>query len=81
LGFVEKGVTGPGLINAGCYVLPVGILDDFILGQPFSLEADFLFKRLGKQQFDLFVTNGHFIDIGIPEDYARAQIELGGVYH
>lgn len=81
LGFVEKGVTGPGLINAGCYVLPVGILDDFILGQPFSLEADFLVKRLGKQQFDLFVTNGHFIDIGVPEDYARAQIELAGVRH
>lgn len=81
LGFVEKGVTGPGLINAGCYVLPVGILDDFVLGQPFSLEADYLAKAVGKRRFDLFVTNGYFIDIGVPADYVRAQTELAGVCH
>lgn len=81
LGFSEKGVAGPGLINAGCYVLPAGILDDFPPGQPFSLEADFLAKAAGTQQFDLFVTNGYFIDIGVPEDYARAQTELAGVCH
>jgi D-glycero-alpha-D-manno-heptose 1-phosphate guanylyltransferase len=76
MGFVEKGVTGPGLINAGCYVLPTDILNSFAPGHPFSLEADFLAKAVGMQRFDLFVTNGQFIDIGIPEDYARAQSEL-----
>lgn len=81
LGFSEKGVAGPGLINAGCYVLPACILDGFALGQPFSLEADFLAKAVGTQRFDLFVTNAHFIDIGVPEDYARAQTELAGVCH
>lgn len=81
LSIVEKGVTGPGLINAGCYVLPADILDGFPLGQPFSLEADFLAKAVGKLRFDLFVTNGQFIDIGVPEDYARAQIELARVCH
>ena len=81
LGFAEKGMSGPGLINAGCYVLPAGILDSFTRGQPFSLEADFLAKAAGKQRFDLFVTNGHFIDIGVPEDYERAQTELAGVCH
>ena len=79
LGFVEKGVVGAGLINAGSYVLPVTILDGFPLGQSFSLEADFLAKAVAEQRFDLFVTNGHFIDIGVPEDYARAQTELAGV--
>lgn len=79
LGFSEKGVAGPGLINAGCYVLPTSILDRFTLGQPFSLETDFLAKAVGTQRFDLFVTNGHFIDIGVPEDYVRAQTELAGV--
>ncbi|MCR4305429.1 MAG: nucleotidyltransferase family protein [Gallionella sp.] len=79
LGFVEKGASGAGLINAGCYVLPVDILDGFPLGQPFSLEADFLAKAVGEKRFDLFVTSGHFIDIGVPEDYARAQTELAGV--
>lgn len=80
-GFIEKGVAGPGLINAGCYVFPVNILNGFELGQPFSLEADFLAKVVEVQRFDLFLTNGHFIDIGVPEDYARAQTELPGVCH
>ncbi|MCL6478027.1 MAG: nucleotidyltransferase family protein [Peptococcaceae bacterium] len=79
-GFSEKGVGGPGLINAGCYVLPTGILEGFTLGQPFSLEADFLAKAVKSQRFDLFVTRGHFIDIGVPEDYARAQTELSGMF-
>jgi D-glycero-alpha-D-manno-heptose 1-phosphate guanylyltransferase len=60
-------------------VLPTDILNDFPLGEPFSLEADFLAKSVDKQRFDLFVTNGHFIDIGVPEDYVRAQTELAGV--
>jgi D-glycero-alpha-D-manno-heptose 1-phosphate guanylyltransferase len=81
IGFVEKGVAGPGLINAGCYVLPTDILNSFALGRPFSLEADFLAKATSKQRIDLFVTHGHFIDIGVPEDYARAQTELAGVCH
>jgi D-glycero-alpha-D-manno-heptose 1-phosphate guanylyltransferase len=81
LGFAEKGVTGPGLINAGCYVLPTDILDEFPSGEPFSLEADFLANAVGKQRFDLFVTNGRFIDIGVPEDYVRAQTELAGMCH
>jgi len=79
IGFLEKGVAGPGLINAGCYVLPVTILNSFALGQVFSLETDFLAKTVGVQCTDLFVSNGHFIDIGVPEDYARAQSELTGI--
>lgn len=80
VGFSEKGVAGPGLINAGCYVLPAEILDAFAPGRPFSLEADFLAKAVKFQRFDLFVSSGHFIDIGMPEDYARAQAELSGVF-
>ena len=79
LGFAEKGAGGPGLINAGCYVLPKSILADFKRGEAFSLEADFLAKAVSQQRFDLFVTSGHFIDIGVPEDFRRAQTELAGV--
>lgn len=74
--FLEKGMAGPGLINAGCYVLPRHCLDGFPIGQPFSLESDFLIHSLTTMQIDAFVTEGHFIDIGVPEDYARAQTEL-----
>jgi D-glycero-alpha-D-manno-heptose 1-phosphate guanylyltransferase len=81
LGLVEKGVTGPGFINAGCYVLPADVLDAFELGKPFSLEADFLAHSVSARRYDLFVTQGQFIDIGVPEDYLRAQVELAGVCH
>lgn len=80
IGFSEKGIVGPGFINAGCYVLPTDILDDFVLGKPFSLEEDFLAKTVETYRFDLFITKGHFIDIGVPEDYVRAQKELSGVF-
>jgi len=79
IGFLEKGMSGPGLINAGCYVLPVTILNEFTLGQSFSLENDYLANAVGGERIDLFVTSGHFIDIGVPEDYARAQVELAEI--
>jgi D-glycero-alpha-D-manno-heptose 1-phosphate guanylyltransferase len=75
-GFTEKGVSGSGLINAGCYVFNREQLDAFSLNQPFSLEADFLAHAVKKIPVDVFVTCGHFIDIGIPQDYQRAQTEL-----
>lgn len=78
-GFAEKGMNGPGLINAGCYVFDRRQLNDFALHQAFSLETDFLVKAVHQMPVDIFMTEGMFIDIGIPEDYARAQILLAGV--
>jgi len=77
-GFLEKGRAGAGLINAGCYVLPSDLLNGFALGMAFSLEADFLADAVTRQRIDVFITKGMFIDIGVPEDYARAQTELAG---
>jgi D-glycero-alpha-D-manno-heptose 1-phosphate guanylyltransferase len=77
--FLEKGESGPGLINAGCYVLPKHGLDDFPQGQAFSIEADFFIKNLLHIRFDGFITDGRFIDIGVPVDYSLAQIELAGL--
>lgn len=77
--FLEKGKSGSGLINAGCYVLPKQALDEFPLGQPFSLETEFFIKNLQRIRFDGFVTHGRFIDIGVPADYALAQTELAGL--
>lgn len=79
-GFLEKGASGPGLINAGCYVLPVSALDTFELGVPFSLELEYFNTAVRETHINLFVTNGHFIDIGIPEDFNRAQQELSGLF-
>lgn len=77
--FLEKGKSGSGLINAGCYVLPKHALDEFPLGQPFSIETEFFIKYLHLLRFNGFVTHGRFIDIGVPDDYALAQTELAGL--
>ena len=45
----------------------------------FSIEADYLARAVTEQNFDAFVTDGQFIDIGIPDDYRRAQRELLGL--
>jgi len=78
IGFAEKGVSGPGLINAGCYVLNHNQLDDFPLNEAFSFEIDYLTKAVNYQTIDIFITHGYFIDIGVPEDFHRAQIEFAG---
>lgn len=78
-GFTAKGVVGPGLINAGCYVLRRRQLDGFAVGTAFSLETDYLAHAVVAQEFDVFVTQRRFIDIGVPEDFLRAQTELAGL--
>jgi D-glycero-alpha-D-manno-heptose 1-phosphate guanylyltransferase len=79
IAFLEKGMGGSGLINAGCYVLPKEALDDIPLGQPFSIETGFFIESLQRIRFDGFITHGRFIDIGVPDDYALAQTELAGL--
>jgi D-glycero-alpha-D-manno-heptose 1-phosphate guanylyltransferase len=74
VGFLEKGVGGPGLINAGCYVVPSDALNSFPIQRPFSLETDFLVPLAARSGIDVFVSSGRFIDIGVPEDYARAHV-------
>jgi D-glycero-alpha-D-manno-heptose 1-phosphate guanylyltransferase len=76
ISFAEKGIAGPGLINAGCYVLATDALAQFPLNQTFSIETDYLVPEVARATVDVFVTEGVFIDIGIPEDYARAQTLL-----
>lgn len=74
--FSEKGVAGPGLINAGCYVLATDALARFPLNHPFSIENDYLVPEVARATVEVFVTKGMFIDIGIPEDYSLAQTLL-----
>lgn len=75
-GFTEKGFGGPGLINAGCYVFGAGQIDAWPLNMPFSLEEDYLARAVKAEPVHFFETQGLFIDIGVPEDYRRAQTLL-----
>lgn len=76
IGFAEKGASGSGIINTGHYILPTNIFDGYSSVPPFSFESDFLTQHIQKLEFQLFLTQGQFIDIGVPEDYQRAQTEL-----
>jgi D-glycero-alpha-D-manno-heptose 1-phosphate guanylyltransferase len=72
-GFAEKaGAHGPGLINGGVYVFHRDIFEHIPEG-PMSLEKD-VFPRVLDRGIYAFEQNGMFIDIGTPEDYARAQV-------
>lgn len=71
--FLEKGVAGPGWINAGHYLLPRDAVEPQPVGKPFSLERD-LFPELVARHRLLAVPSGKmFIDIGTPETYAVAE--------
>jgi len=72
IGFMEKaGSDRPGLINGGVYILNRAVLGHIPEG-PASLEKD-VFPRLLSQGVYALEQQGMFIDIGTPEDYARAQ--------
>ena len=74
LRFLEKEASGgPGLINAGCYVVPRDIAEDFPAAECFSFETDYLRAAVARRVFLMHRADAEFIDIGTPEDYARAQ--------
>jgi len=73
--FVEKGdAAGPGLINAGVYLLRKQIVRDLPAGTAISLERE-VFPQLDRGVYGL-ISTGLFIDIGIPDDLNRAQTLL-----
>lgn len=71
--FIEKGAqSGTGYINAGVYLLDKSVIADLEPNIPCSLEKDVLPKYCNNGMY-AFKAIGIFIDIGIPDDYARAQ--------
>lgn len=67
---------GEGLINGGIYRIGRHLLDGYSVGQPFSFERDLMQQRYATERFFAYAASGYFIDIGIPDDYHRAQTEL-----
>lgn len=73
--FAEKSREGAGLINGGVYLTPSDLLEKRGLPERFSLERDFLTPMCESLLFHAHICEGFFIDIGVPEDYLRAQSE------
>lgn len=77
LNFTEKNNTsGEGLINGGIYLINKELINKLTLPQKFSFEKDVMEKFVHEMPFHALTSDAYFIDIGIPEDYARAQKEL-----
>lgn len=74
LSFEEKKYCPSGVINGGVYVINREQLAPF--PDKFSLEKDFFEKEVRRGGLYGFVSDTYFIDIGIPEDYRKAQIEF-----
>jgi D-glycero-alpha-D-manno-heptose 1-phosphate guanylyltransferase len=85
--FREKQFYSSGLINGGVYVLDRERFMAELLPEKFatdeterfikfSFEKDYLEKFCALRNFNSIVDDSYFIDIGIPEDYRRAQREL-----
>jgi D-glycero-alpha-D-manno-heptose 1-phosphate guanylyltransferase len=72
--FSEKtNLAMPGTINGGVYILNTKtFMQHTPPGTAFSIETDFFEKQLGLPIYG-FEFDGYFIDIGVPQDYARAQ--------
>jgi D-glycero-alpha-D-manno-heptose 1-phosphate guanylyltransferase len=75
--FHEKKPMESGLINAGIYVIDRELWGKVDVPERFSFEKDILERYVRKLRFMGYIHDGYFIDIGIPEDYAKANAELG----
>jgi len=72
LAFREKGLAGPGLINAGVYLLRPEALSGIKPGANASIESA-VFPQLAQAgTLGGFQVRGRFLDIGTPESYIAA---------
>lgn len=78
-GFKEKGESGPGYINAGSYYLTPAAIQALPAEPTFSFETRVLAPLTVAGQVCGFDATDGFIDIGVPEDYERAQSLFGEV--
>jgi len=81
--FREKEPVGEGLINGGVYLLSRDCFGVAGLSGKFSLENDFFGAMVAELPLYGLADNGYFLDIGIPEDFTRAQedfpkLRIGG---
>jgi D-glycero-alpha-D-manno-heptose 1-phosphate guanylyltransferase len=71
--FEEKKFVETGFINGGVYFFDKKLFSKVDVSQKFSFEKEILEKYTGQLKFSGDVFDGYFIDIGIPEDYNKAQ--------
>jgi len=78
-GFIEKGCAGAGWINGGLYLIDKNFPWPSSLPERFSFETDVLVPLVSEIRPAAFLCDRYFLDIGVPEDFDRAQVELADV--
>jgi D-glycero-alpha-D-manno-heptose 1-phosphate guanylyltransferase len=76
LRFNEKKFCADGLINGGIYLINRSLIESSDLPDIFSLERDIMEKVAGSGILKCKVFDAPFLDIGIPEDYRKAEYVL-----
>ena len=81
MAFHEKNESlGAGVINGGIYAINKAWLLSQNLPTKFSFEKELMQPMAGEEGFYGLASDGYFIDIGIPEDYHRAQREFPALF-
>lgn len=74
--FKEKQYYEAGYINGGVYALQVASFLQEALPEKFSFETDYLEKLYPQRKMYGLIQDQYFIDIGIPEDFEKANREF-----
>ncbi len=74
--FEEKKYYPDGLINGGVYAINKNKFLNRSFPEKFSFEKDYLEAYVKEKKFYGFEQDRYFIDIGIPEDFEKAQKEF-----
>ncbi len=73
ISFLEKKENKNGYINGGIYIIRKSVFDSFKNGR-FSFEKEILEKA--QDGLYALLSDGYFIDMGVPEAYFRANTEI-----
>jgi len=74
--FNEKQKVLKGLINTGTYCVTKELFINHKMPDKFSFETEFLQAKIGQLNANAFISDAYFIDIGVTEDYKKAQTEI-----
>jgi D-glycero-alpha-D-manno-heptose 1-phosphate guanylyltransferase len=76
ISFNEKKQCENGIINGGVYYFKKSLFDKIKTSTKFSFEKDILEKHVLDLHFQGIIFDAYFIDIGIPEDFYKAQTDF-----
>ena len=80
--FKEKKHCDCGLINTGLVLFKTAIFKNKIKNLPskFSFEKDFIEPNISVLKITGYIASEYFIDIGIPDDYQKSQMEIEALF-